>query len=180
METVNLEKINASKQQIIEQMYADLGNTAVEDRFFTTRNIEDCSADLDAYIKKLLQHPDSKSIAKNIKWIFRSLSTFKQEDESPEFLWGFIYNGYTKELTDFILDTAFAFGLEKGKPKTIKSNFIHLKHNPHSIDRFRVYIGSTAANGVILDYNRRTSLFEYLEKPLWRKLRPPDIRSRYR
>lgn len=165
METVNLEKIKADKQQIIDQLYSDLENTAVEDRFYTTHNIESCSEDLDAYIKKLSQNPDSKSIAKNIKWIFQSLSTFQQENESPEFLWGFIYNGYTKELTDFILHTAFAFGLKKGSPKTIKSNIIHLKHNPHSTDRFRIYIGSTSNSGVILDYNKNTSLFEYLENP---------------
>lgn len=165
METVNLERITAHKQQIIEQMYTDLENTAAADRFYTTRNIENCSADLDAYIEKLSQNPDSKSITKNIKWIFRSLSTFQQENEDPEFLWGFIYNGYTKELTDFILDTAFAFGLEKGKSKTIKSNVVHLKHNPHSTDRFRIYIGSTSKSGVILDYNKSTSQFEYLENP---------------
>lgn len=165
METVNLEKIKVNKQQIIGQMYTELENTAEADRFYTIRNIESCSANLDAYIEKLSQNPDSKSIAKSIKWIFRSLSTFQQEEESPEFLWGFIYNGYTKELTDFILDTAFAFGLEKGKPKTIKSNFVHLKHHPHSIDRFRIYFGSTWKSGVILDYNQRTSQFEYLENP---------------
>ncbi|WP_343303280.1 hypothetical protein AAHN97_17120 [Chitinophaga niabensis] len=165
MGTVNLEKIKANKQQIIAQMYTDLENTAEADRFYTARNIEDCSADLNAYIKKLSQNPDSKSIAKNIQWIFQSLSTFKQENESPEFLWGFIYNGYTKELTSLILDTAFAFGLKKGKPATIKSNVIYLKHNPHSADRFRIYIGSTSKSGVVLDYNKGTSLFEYLENP---------------
>lgn len=165
METVNLERIKANKQQIIKQMYSDLENTAEADRFYTTGNIESCSADLDVYIKKLSQNPDSKSIAKSIKWIFQSLSTFQQENESPEFLWGFIYNGYTKELTDFILDTAFAFGLEKGRLKKIKSNIVHLKHNPHSTEWFRIYIGSTSNSGVILDYNKSTSLFEYLENP---------------
>lgn len=165
METVTLERIKANKQQIIQQMYTDMENTAEADRFYTTRNIESCSSDLDAYIKKLSQNPDSKSIAKSIKWIFQSLSTFQQENESPEFLWGFIYNGYTKELTGFILDTAFAFGLEKGGLKKIKSNVVHLKHNPHSIEWFRIYIGSTSKSGVILDYNKSTSLFEYLENP---------------
>lgn len=163
METVNLERIKANKQQIIRQMYTDMENTAEADRFYTTRDIESCSADLDAYIKKLSQNPDSKSIAKSIKWIFQSLSTFQQENESPEFLWGFIYNGYTKELTEFILSTAFAFGLEKGKPKTIRPTIIHLKHNPHSIDRFRVYIGPTSNSGIVLDYNVRSSEFEFLE-----------------
>lgn len=165
MGTVNLEKINADKQQIINLLYADLENTAEADRFFTAKNIEKCAADLAAYIKKLSQNPDSKSIAKSIKWIFQSLSTFQQEDESPEFLWGFIYNGYTNELTRFILDTAFAFGLEKGTPKTIKPNAVYLKHNPHSTDSFRVYVGTTAKSGVVLDYNKHTSLFEYLENP---------------
>ncbi|HEY8954281.1 hypothetical protein [Chitinophaga sp.] len=165
MEAVALENIKANKQRIIDQLYADLENTAETDRFYTTRNIESCSADLNTYIEKLSQNPDGKSIAKSIKWIFRSLSTFEQEEEDPEFLWGFIYNGYTQELTQFILDTAFAFGLEKGKPKTIQANIIHLKHNPHSTDRFRVYIGSTSQTGVLLDYNVGTSVFEYLENP---------------
>ncbi|SKA16174.1 hypothetical protein SAMN04488128_1021225 [Chitinophaga eiseniae] len=165
METIVPENIKDDKQQIITRMYTDLENTAAADRFYTTRNIEDCSADLDTYIKRLSQSADSKSIAKSIKWIFRSLSTFKQEEEAPEFLWGFIYNGYTKELTDFILNTAFAFGLEKGKPKTIKSKISYLTHHPHSIDLFRIYIGSTSKSGVILNYNQKSSLFEYLENP---------------
>ncbi|QEC43987.1 hypothetical protein [Pseudobacter ginsenosidimutans] len=163
MESVHLERINADKQRIIDQMYAELENTPVEDRFYTSGNIESCSTDLDTYIKKLSQNPDSKSISKSIKWIFQSLSTFNQEDESPEYLWGFIYNGYTKELTEFILHSAFAFGLQKGEPKMIRPANIHLKHNPHSTDRFRVYIGSTSNDGIVLDYNVRSSQFEYLE-----------------
>lgn len=163
MDSVTLEKIKAGKQQIIDQMYAELGSTPLEDRFYSRSNVESCSADLDTYIKKLSQKNDSESIATSIKWIFQALSTFGQEDESPEYLWGFIYNGYTKELTEFILNTAFAFGLEKGKPKTIKPTIIHLKHNPHSTDWFRVYIGTTSNNGILLDYNLRTSQFEYLE-----------------
>lgn len=165
MEAVNLEQIKAHQQQIIRQMYADLESTAGEDRFYTVSHVERCAADLDNYIKKLSQSPDGKSITKSIKWIFQSLSTFHEADEDPEFLWGFIYNGYTKELTDFILDTAFAFGLQKGKPKVMQSNIVHLHHEPHSIDSFRVYIGSTSKSGVVLDYNKRTSLFEYLENP---------------
>nr|WP_295871597.1 hypothetical protein [uncultured Chitinophaga sp.] len=165
MATIVPEKIITEKQELITRMYTDLENTPPADRFYTTRNIEDCSADLDTYIKKLSQSPDSKGIAKSIKWIFQSLSTFKQEDEAPEFLWGFIYNGYTNELTDFILNTAFAFGLEKGKPKTIKSKIIHLTHHPHSMDLFRIYIGSTSKSGIILNYNQKNSLFEYLENP---------------
>jgi hypothetical protein len=163
MENVTLEKIKANKQQIIEKMYAELDRTAEEDRFYAAHNIESCSADLDVYIDKLLQNPDSKNISKSIKWIFQSLSTFDQAEESPEFLWGFIYNGYTKELTEFILHTAFAFGLEKGAPKTIRPAIIHLKHNPHSTDRLRIYIGSTSRSGIVLDYNVRTSQFEFLE-----------------
>lgn len=165
MATIVPEKIITEKQQLITRMYTDLENTPNADRFYTTRNIEDCSADLDTYIKKLSQSQDSKGIAKSIKWIFQSLSTFKQEDEAPEFLWGFIYNGYTNELTDFILNTAFAFGLEKGKPKTIKSKVIYLTHHPHSMDLFRIYIGSTSKSGIILNYNQKSSLFEYLENP---------------
>ena len=164
-----IETIQAAKEKIIRQLYADLEATPESERFFNAGNIRDCEKDLDHYIHLLSKAHESKNlqkeISKHIKWIFQSLATFKSEDESPEFLWGFIYNGYTKELTDFILQAAFTFGLEKGKLKTIKSNVFHLTHHPHSFDTFSIYIGSTSNSGVVLLLNRRTGCFEYNENP---------------
>ena len=166
---MTLESIKNQKEQIISRIYHDFENTKETDRFFTIKNIEDCSSNLDKYISLLAKSHESKNqqkgIAKNIKWIFKQLSSFKSEYEEPEFLWGFIYNGYTNELTDFILNAAFAYGFEKSKPKNIKSNIIYLAHNPHYGDIFRIYVGSTDNSGVILLYNRKTAHFEYNENP---------------
>ncbi|MDR6784524.1 hypothetical protein ABIE26_002088 [Pedobacter africanus] len=163
---MNFDNIKNEKQKIISQMYSDLENTKEPERYFTDQNIEECSADLDKYVELLSKaNHQQKEISKNIKWIFKSLSTFKEENEDPEFLWGFIYNGYTVELTDFILSTAFEFGLEKAKAKNIKTNIFHIKHNPHFLDTFRIYIGSTSNSGVVLEYKKKKSCFEFVENP---------------
>lgn len=39
------------------------------------------------------------------------------------------------------------------------------KHNPLFLQVFRVYIGSTLTNGIILEYNARQSFFEFIENP---------------
>lgn len=164
-----VEPIHAAKAAIIRQFYTDLENTPEADRFFTSANIRDAEKDLDHYFHLLSQAHESKNpqkeISKHIKWVFQSLATFKSQHESPEFLWGFIYNGYTKELTDLILQAAFTFGLEKGKLKTIKSHVFHLTHHPHSVDTFSIYIGSTPNSGIVLQLNRHTGCFEYNENP---------------
>lgn len=161
--------IVAEKENIIRQMYEELEATKEADRFFTIDNIKNCASDLDRYLDLLSEIQESnrkqKEISKCVKWIFQSLSKFENEYEEPEFLWGFIYNGYTKELTDLILKSAFLFGLERKKPKIIKSNVFHLKYTPHSSDIFRIYIGSTGNSGVVLEINPRTFCFEYAENP---------------
>lgn len=163
---MNFDNLKIEKQKIISLMYSELEHTKETDRFFTRENIEDCSADLDKYVELLSKaNHQQKEISKNVKWIFKSLSTFKGENEDPEFLWGFMYNGYTVELTNFILNTAFEFGLEKAKAKNIKTNVFYIKHNPHSIDTFNIYIGSTANSGVVLAYNKKKSCFEFAENP---------------
>lgn len=163
---MGFEKINKDKQKIISQMYSDLENTKEADRYFTILNIEDCAANLEKYVELLSKaNNQQKEISKSIKWIFKSLSTFKEESEEPEFLWGFIYNGYTVELTDFILNTAFEFGLVRAKSKNIKTNIFHIKHNPHYLDTVRIYVGSTSNSGVVLEYKKNKSCFEFLENP---------------
>lgn len=159
--------IKREKEKIIAQMYQELEATAEGERFFSSDNVKDCQIDLDHYIHLLAHSRQSKDqqkeISKSIKWIFNALSTFKGEDEEPEFLWGFIYNGYTEQLTNFILQSAFAFGLQKGKVKTIKSKIFNLTHHPHSLDVFHIYIGSTENSGIVLSLNHKTHYFEYIE-----------------
>jgi len=162
----DIETIKLKKGPIINQMLADYAEASEEDRYFSIKNVEDCANDLDQYIELLLKsNKQQKEISKSIKWIFKQLSTFKQEQEDLEFLWGFIYNGYTDELSNFILEAAFVFGMERAKSKIVKTNNFYLKHNPHTLDAFRLYIGSTANNGVILEYRKEKGCFEFVENP---------------
>jgi hypothetical protein len=159
--------IKREREKIIDQMYQELEATPEGERFFSSDNVKDCQIDLDHYLDLLAHSHQSKDqqkeISKSIKWIFKALSTFKGEEEEPEFLWGFIYNGYTEQLTNFILQSAFTFGLQKGKVKTIKSKVFNLTHHPHSLDVFHIYVGSTGSSSIVLNLNHRTGHFEYIE-----------------
>lgn len=163
---MNIQNIKIAKQKIIDQMYLDFHNTVTDERYFSIENIKKCDQDLEKYIELLANaQRQQKEISKAIQWVFKVLSTFGGTDEDPEFLWGFMFNGYTEQLTDFILNTAFEYGLEKSKAKKIKTKFFYIKHNPHFLQVFRVYIGSTLTNGIILEYNARQSCFEFIENP---------------
>ncbi|XTB54356.1 hypothetical protein LDK11_06480 [Fusobacterium nucleatum] len=106
------------KDQIIAQMRAELLATTEEDRYYTEENITDCNAHLEDFLVKLEksnQVTDKQTyLAEAIQTLCEQLSTFNnpEEEEMPEFLWGFLYLGYTKELTDFIREAALAYGFK--------------------------------------------------------------------
>jgi len=106
------------KDQIIAQMRAELLATTTEDRYYTEANITDCNTHLEAFLAKLEksnQVSDKQTyLAEAIQTLCELLSTFNdpEEEEMPEFLWGFLYLGYTKELTDFIREAALAYGFK--------------------------------------------------------------------
>ena len=106
------------KDQIIAQMHAELSTTIEEDRYYTEANITDCNAHLEAFLAQLEkadQAPDKQAyLAVAIQTLCEQLSTFNnsEEEEMPEFLWGFLYNGYTIEISNFIREAALTYGFK--------------------------------------------------------------------
>ena len=96
-----MKSLITQKDQIIAQMRAELLATAAENRYYTEQNITDCNAHLEAFLMKLEksdQATDKQTyLAEAIQTVCEQLSTFNdpEEEEMPEFLWGFVYNGYT-------------------------------------------------------------------------------------
>ena len=157
------------KDQIIAQMRAELLATATEDRYYAEENITDCNTYLEAFLAKLEksnQVSDKQSyLSEAIQTLCEQLSTFNnpEEEEMPEFLWGFLYLGYTKELTDFIRDAALAYGF-KPIPNEIKISNCYL--NLADFDYFSVVLGGEEEeNFVRLEYDPNTHQFYFDENP---------------
>lgn len=129
-----MNQLKNKKQPIVEAMYKELAETPAEAQCFDKQNIEDCAKDLDSYLDKLVAASTSekkdKEISKSIRWIYDRLSTFGEGDNKwdAEYLMGFIYNGYTNELTDFILEAAFAAGWKKNKPIIKKTDYFRIEY----------------------------------------------------
>jgi len=158
-----------TKNTIINAMREELAHTKDDEQYFNEKNIGTCANDLDTYIDKLVQCQQSdkkqKEIAKSIRWIFKRLSTFGNKDEDLEYLWGFIYNGYTEELTSFILEAAFKAGLKKARAKTINVGTSVLRYKPERYIPMQLYFGKDDNNGVLLNLNYKTGFFQYEENP---------------
>jgi len=157
------------KDQIIAQMRAELLATAEENRYYTEQNITDCKAHLEAFLAQLEkadQAPDKQTyLAEAIQTICEQLSTFNnpEEEEMPEFLWGFLYNGYTIELSNFIRETALAYGF-KPIPNEIKISSCYLRLA--DFDCFSVVLGGEEEeNFVRLEYDPKAHQFYYDENP---------------
>ena len=157
------------KDQIIAQMRAELLATATEDRYYTEENITDCKAHLEAFLAQLEkadQAPDKQTyLAEAIQTLCEQLSTFNdpKEEEMPEFLWGFLYLGYTKELTDFIREAALVYGFEP-VANEIKISNCYL--NLADFDYFSVVLGGEEEeNFVRLEYDPKTHQYFYDENP---------------
>ena len=157
------------KDQIIAQMRAELLTTATEDRYYTEENITDCKAHLEAFLAQLEkadQAPDKQTyLAEAIQTLCEQLSTFNdpKEEEMPEFLWGFLYLGYTKELTDFIREAALVYGFEP-VANEIKISNCYL--NLADFDYFSVVLGGEEEeNFVRLEYDPKAHQFYFDENP---------------
>ena len=157
------------KDQIIAQMRAELSTTIEEDRYYTEENITDCNTYLEAFLTKLEkadQATDKQTyLAEAIQTLCEQLSTFNnpEEEEMPEFLWGFFYLGYTKELTDFIREAALAYGF---KPIPTVIDLYYCRVEIGSFDWFSVVLGGEEEeNFACLDYNPNTHQFYYDENP---------------
>ena len=155
------------KDQIIAQMRAELLATATEDRYYTEENITDCKAHLEAFLAQLEkadQAPDKQTyLAEAIQTLCEQLSTFNdpKEEEMPEFLWGFLYLGYTKELTDFIREAALVYGFEP-VANEIKISNCYL--NLADFDYFSVVLGGEEEeNFVRLEYDPKAHQFYFDE-----------------
>jgi len=157
------------KDQIIAQMRAELSVTIEEDRYYTEANITDCNAHLEAFLAKLEksnQATDKQSyLAEAIQTLCEQLSTFNnpEEEEMPEFLWGFLYLGYTKELTDFIREAALAYGF---KPIPTVIDLYYCRVEIGGFDCFSVVLGGEEEeNFASLEYDPNTHQFYYDENP---------------
>ena len=157
------------KDQIITQMRAELSATIEEDRYYTEENITDCNTYLEAFLAKLEksnQATDKQTyLAEAIQTLCEQLSTFNnpEEEEMPEFLWGFLYLGYTKELTDFIREAALAYGF---KPIPTVIDLYYCRVEIGDFDWFSVVLGGIEEeNFACLDYDPYTHQFYYDENP---------------
>ena len=162
-------KFITQKDQIIAQMRAELLATTEEDRYYTEENITDCNAHLEAFLaqlEKANQAPDKQTyLAEAIQTLCEQLSTFNnpEEEEMPEFLWGFLYNGYTIEISNFIREAALAYGF---KPISTVIELYYCRVEIGDFDCFSVVLGGIEEeNFVCLDYDPDTHQFYYDENP---------------
>jgi len=164
-----MKSLITQKDQIIAQMRAELSATTTENRYYTEENITDCNAHLEAFLAKLEkadQATDKQTyLAEAIQTICEQLSTFNdpEEEEMPEFLWGFLYLGYTKELTDFIREAALVYGF-KPIPTVIDLYYCRLEIG--GFDYFSVVLGGEEEeNFVSLEYDPKAHQFYFDENP---------------
>ena len=119
-----------------------------------------------AKLEKADQAPDKQTyLAEAIQTICEQLSTFNdpEEEEMPEFLWGFLYLGYTKELTDFIREAALVYGF-KPIPTVIDLYYCRLEIG--GFDYFSVVLGGEEEeNFVSLEYDPKAHQFYFDENP---------------
>ena len=157
------------KDQIIVQMRAELLATATEDRYYTEENITDCNTLLEAFLAQLEkadQAADKQTyLTEAIQTICEQLSTFNdhEEEEMPEYLWGFLYNGYTVELSNFIREAALAYGFETPAPTVIALHNCSVEID--DFDCFSVVLGNEEDNFVCLEYDPKTHQYFYDENP---------------
>ena len=162
-------KFITQKDQIITQMRAELLATATEDRYYTEENITDCNTLLEAFLAQLEkadQATDKQTyLTKAIQTLCEQLSTFNdpEEEEMPEYLWGFLYNGYTIELSNFIRDAALAYGFETPASTVIALNNCSVEID--DFDCFSVVLGNEEDNFVCLEYDPKTHQYFYDENP---------------
>ena len=162
-------KFITQKDQIITQMRAELLATATEDRYYTEENITDCNTLLEAFLAQLEkadQATDKQTyLTKAIQTLCEQLSTFNdpEEEEMPEYLWGFLYNGYTIELSNFIRDAALAYGFETPASTVITLNNCSVEID--DFDCFSVVLGNEEDNFVCLEYDLKTHRYFYDENP---------------
>ena len=157
------------KDQIIAQMRAELSTTIEEDRYYTEANITDCNTHLETFLAQLEkadQVTDKQTyLAEAIQTLCEQLSTFNnpEEEEMPEFLWGFLYLGYTKELTDFIREAALAYGF---KPIPTVIDLYYCRVEIGGFDCFSVVLGGEEEEKFAsLEYDPKTHQFYYDENP---------------
>ena len=157
------------KDQIIAQMRAELSATTAENRYYTEENITDCKTHLEVFLAQLEksdQAPDKQTyLAEAIQTLCEQLSTFNdpEEEEMPEYLWGFLYNGYTVELSNFIREVALAYGFETPAPTVIALNNCSVEID--DFDWFSVVLGNEEDNFVCLEYDPKTHQYFYDENP---------------
>ncbi len=164
-----MKSLITQKDQIIAQMRAELSATTAENRYYTEANITDCNTHLEAFLMKLEkadQATDKQTyLAEAIQTVCEQLSTFNdpEEEEMPEYLWGFLYLGYTKELTDFIREAALAYGF---KPLPTVIDLYYCRVEIGSFDCFSVVLGGEEEeNFVSLEYDPKAHQFYFDENP---------------
>ncbi len=164
-----MKRFITQKDQIIAQMRAELSTTIEEDRYYTEANITDCNTHLEAFLAKLEksnQVSDKQAyLAEAIQTLCEQFSTFNNpdEEEMPEFLWGFLYNGYTIEISNFIREAALTYGF-KPIPTVIELYYCRVEIG--NFDCFSVVLGGEEEeNFVSLEYDPNTHQFYYDENP---------------
>ena len=164
-----MKSLITQKDQIIAQMRAELSATTAENRYYTEANITDCNTHLEAFLMKLEKADQATDkptyLAEAIQTVCEQLSTFNdpEEEEMPEYLWGFLYLGYTKELTDFIREAALAYGF---KPLPTVIDLYYCRVEIGSFDCFSVVLGGEEEeNFVSLEYDPKAHQFYFDENP---------------
>lgn len=161
----------AQKNALIEKIREDWQKTPEEYRYYSKENIQQCDLDLENFIQNL-NHLDKKSdiqsqIAQEIRQICEKLSTFDnpEEADNPEYSYGFLYSHLTDEMSEFIIKSAVAFGFCSPKIEPIKPLEFYLISNDWS--PFRVAMGASEENGIVLEYNAKKHCFYFDETPFY-------------
>lgn len=161
----------AQKNALIEKIREDWQKTPEEYRYYSEENIQQCDLDLENFIQNL-NHLDKKSdiqsqIAQEIRQICEKLSTFDdpEEADNPEYSYGFLYSHLTDEMSEFIIKSAMAFGFCSPKIEPIKPLEFYLISNDWS--PFRVAMGASEENGIVLEYNAKKRCFYFDETPFY-------------
>ncbi len=152
----------AEKNAIIEKIRQDWQLTPEEDRYFSLKNIEECSADLDNFIYNLT-HLDKSAdiqsqIAHEIYQICEKLSTFDDEPDEDYLEYPFgLFSGFTDEIAQFIVETAHYFGFYS--PKIVRMNTLEFYFRCDDWSPFRVCVGQSEEESVVLEYDAKKHYF---------------------
>lgn len=155
---------------IVQKIKDDFWQTPEDERYFSLANIEKCEQDLTHFLTNIAQNSNAKHqqdfINEQIYQLCLNLATFDEVDGESEYLYGFLYNGYTVELTTFIREVISAYGFHMPTATPISTNVFSMRYSPSCHYRYYdIYLGSDNSQGIKLTYNFNDHCFYYDENP---------------